>query len=521
MQDEESVETMIKEVESEEDKSVARMLVNLVLECNIQLFHDQFDTGFIAIHGSNRKILKLRSRGFKTWLSNLAWQEVGKAASASSVETAIRTLEGQAVHENEEIQLHVRLAKQAGNVWYDLGNGKAVQINKDSWQIAAPAPILFYRFAHQRPQTEPLSGSSLEKIYDFIPTPKDQRQKLLLLVWLVAALLPDFPHPILVVHGPQGSRKTTLFKLLRRLVDPSIMETLTTHGDTREYVQLASHHYLLPLDNLSPIRAEFSDMLCRTVTGDGMSKRELYSDDDDIIYSFRRVVAMNGINLVVSKPDLLERSLIIELERPAKYEEEAALMSKFEEFKPYLLGALFDMVRDSIRLFQQIELPADIGNFRMADFVRWGCAISQALGHTTDEFIQALVHNLLRQNSEAIDDSPVAQVVLAFMEDKNFYRATPTELLNQFQTKAIALKIDIKQKEFPKNSNWLWRRLQVVATNLLALGIKIEKEKDGARLISLSKVHTNVVNGVSGVQQDSSDNNELHDLDSKDSTDSI
>ncbi len=372
-------------------------------------------------------------------------------------------------------------------------------VNKDEWKILDPAPILFYRFGHQRPQIAPVPADELEKVFDYIPTPKEPRQKLLLLVWLVAAVLPNFPHPILVVHGAQGSRKTTVVKLLRRLIDPAIMETLTAHGDSRAYVQLASHHYFLPLDNLSPIKPEFSDLLCRTVTGEGMSKRELYSDDDDIIYSFRRVVAMNGINLVVSKPDLLERSLIIELERPQNYKEEKILLAKFEEAKPQLLGAIFTAVQQSLKLYEDLKLPEQISNFRMADFVRWGCAISMAIGYPAEEFIDALTQNLIRQNAEAIDDSPVAQVVIAFMEDKTHYQATPTDLLLELQVKAIEMKQDVKQREFPKTPNWLWRRLQVVATNLMALGIKVSRDKDGARLITFTKIYESGVNGVSGV----------------------
>jgi hypothetical protein len=51
------------------------------------------------------------------------------------------------------------------------------------------------------------------------------------------------------------------------------------------------------------------------VTGSGFSKRELYTDDDDIIYNFKRCIGFNGINLAATKLDLLDRGLIIKLER--------------------------------------------------------------------------------------------------------------------------------------------------------------------------------------------------------------
>jgi energy-coupling factor transporter ATP-binding protein EcfA2 len=516
MEDDKELNKVMDEAENtpinttEEDKTQAKILVDFVLNSEAKLFHDQFDNAFIAINGDGSKILKLKSRGFKTWLSHKGWEKLDKAIASATIETAVRTLEGYAIHKKEEIKLHVRIAGLDGKIYYDLGESKTVEIDEDEWQIITPSPILFYNFSHQRPQVTPVGGEALTKIYDFIPSPQDKRQKLLLLVWLVAAIMPDFPHPILLIHGPQGSRKTTLSKLLRRLIDPSIMETLTASGDNKEYVQLASHHYLLPLDNLSNIKPEFSDILCRTVTGEGMSKRELYTDDDDIIYSFRRVVAMNGINLVVSKPDLLERSLIIELERPSVYQEEAKMLSKFDEVRPQLLGALFDTASASMDAFKKIEMPKQIGSFRMADFVRWGCAISHVLGYKAEDFIGALVWNLERQNAEAIEDSPIAQVVIDFMAERTNYSESPTVLFKELRNLAENMNIDVKQRAFPKNPNWLWRKLEIVSTNLLAFGIKIEKDKQGARRITITKTGKSAVNAVSGVQSEQRDKTDMN-----------
>ncbi len=42
----------------------------------------------------------------------------------------------------------------------------------------------------------------------------------LTVAWLLAALRPSGPYPLLAVAGEQGSAKTTLTKILRALVDP-------------------------------------------------------------------------------------------------------------------------------------------------------------------------------------------------------------------------------------------------------------------------------------------------------------
>ena len=68
-------------------------------------------------------------------------------------------------------------------------------------------------------------------------------------------------------------------------------------------------------DNITSIRDWLSDILSRAVTGEGFTKRKLYTDDEDILFAYRRLLILTGIGLVVTKPDLLDRSLIIGVER--------------------------------------------------------------------------------------------------------------------------------------------------------------------------------------------------------------
>ena len=92
-----------------------------------------------------------------------------------------------------------------------------------------------------------------------------------------------------MLHGEQGSAKTTLQELIKMLVDPSIVKTLTFPRDINELVQQLSHNYIAYYDNISVIKEQISDALCRAVTGSGFSKRQLYTDDDDIIYNFQKM----------------------------------------------------------------------------------------------------------------------------------------------------------------------------------------------------------------------------------------
>ena len=96
----------------------------------------------------------------------------------------------------------------------------------------------------------------------------------------------------MVVYGPQGSAKSYLHKLTRRLLDPSSVELLKLLHDSNEIIQQLDHNWLCFYDNLTYLSTELSDTFCMAATGAGFAKRELYSDDDDVIFDFKRCIGL-------------------------------------------------------------------------------------------------------------------------------------------------------------------------------------------------------------------------------------
>jgi hypothetical protein len=125
----------------------------------------------------------------------------------------------------------------------------------------------------------------------------------------------------------------------------------------------------------------------------------------------------------------------------------------------------------------------------MADFTYWGCAVSQALGRTQEEFLEAYSANIGDQNEEAIHENPVAAAVRALMDRRDEWEGTPSELLENLEAIAEVEKIDMRQKSWPKAANVLSRRINEVKTNLAEISIKIRSEKtsNGKRVILIQK----------------------------------
>jgi len=293
---------------------------------------------------------------------------------------------------------------------------------------------------------------------------------------------------MLVVFGAQGSSKSTLSKLARFVVDPSLVDVASFPHSQRELIQALAHHYFLFFDNVSHITEEESDTLCKAITGGGHVKRELYENDEDIIYTFMRCIGMNGINLVTTRPDLLERSLLLELERiePVDRKTEKELYQNFAKDLPSILGGIFDVLVKAIKIQPTIKLDA---HHRMADWSLWGCAIAEALGYSKEEFLKAYQNNITRQSEMLLNENIVATTLFSFVEEKKEWEGTATELLQQLYTKTPLDYFEKQEKYWPKSAASLMRKINELRTYLRHIGISVTTKMLGfERRIYLEKI---------------------------------
>lgn len=203
-------------------------------------------------------------------------------------------------------------------IFYDLTNKdlEVIKITPDGW-IIEKVPIPIFRRHNAQPQVHPSKDYPADIFDRFMKllNVKDEKTKLLVKCYIIALLIPEIDKPILMLHGDPGGAKSTLEELVRTLVDPSSVLTFALPRDIFELVQQLDHNYVVYYDNISRMPDCISDQFCRASTGGGSSKRRLYTDDDDKIYNFKRCVGFNGINLAATKSDLLDRGLIIKVER--------------------------------------------------------------------------------------------------------------------------------------------------------------------------------------------------------------
>lgn len=481
--------------EGERKLSQANALIeNIISRKNLVLFHDEKNDGYISLDiDGHQEIRACKSEAIRIWLAREAYHTQKKIVSADILKNVLSVLEGKACFDGPRIELNNRVAWKSDEIFYDLTNERwqAVRVSKSGWEVMDNPPILFKRWSHHKSQVVPIRGGNINLFLNYVNIASPEH-RLLLMVFLVASYIPDFPHTMLVIFGAQGSSKSTLSKIMRMLVDPSLIEAAGLHTKKQELIQMLDHHYFLFFDNVSHVSEEISDILCKAITGAGFQKRALYQNDEDIIYNIKRIIGINGINLVATRPDLLERSLLLELERieVAERKTEGELYENFGRDLPLILGGVFDVLVKTLSIHPTVKIDSLP---RMADWTIWGCAIAEALGYTKEEFLVAYKNNITRQTEMLLNDNVVAMAVFAFMEDKESWIGTPTDLLKQLTTEGSFADIDTREKYWPKGANILSRRLNELSTPLKQMGISVVTSTSGAeRSIHLQKVKEKV-----------------------------
>jgi hypothetical protein len=463
-----------------------------------KLFRDEIGDGYIHIKTSaGFATLKLRSRRFRQLLTYEIFRETGRVPSPEDINQAVAALEAKALFEGQEAELGLRVKRERDVIYYDLGGSdwRLVKITRDGFSVVENAEPRFRRFAHMREAAEPQGAEPREalRLLNFLNLPRAKEgladEEVLVMVAVASCLIPGIPHPIIVLLGPPGSGKSVSSKLMRELIDPSATPLLSKPDSIREFVQELAHHYVAPYDNVSTLSDSEADILCRAVTGEGFVKRELYTDEEDVIFTFRRCVIINAIDLPSSRPDLLDRAILIEHPPlpPGTRRSEEDILREFEAARPRILGGLFAAISRALAIRPSVKLGVKP---RLADFAEWGYAIAEALGIGGGRFLEAYMRNVGRQGEEAVRGSPVAEAVLELMRDMDLWEGTPSQLLAELEESvAQKLRINTKARSWPRAPNVLTRRLRELSGHLEGFGIHVELQRErDRRLIRLAKV---------------------------------
>ena len=135
---------------------------------------------------------------------------------------------------------------------------RVIHVHADGWDVIKNPGLKFIRHPGMEALPIPEPGGKLSELGNFVNATGPDL--LLVTAFLIMSFHPTGPYPVLLLHGEQGSCKSTCARVLRELVDPNSAPLRSRPRTDRELAISADHSWLISFDNLSTVSDWFSDL---------------------------------------------------------------------------------------------------------------------------------------------------------------------------------------------------------------------------------------------------------------------
>jgi hypothetical protein len=366
--------------------------------------------------------------------------------------------------------------------------GRTICVTTDTpeerWAISTENKVLFRQSATQRALPLPLhTTQSLAQLLRPHIRCNDEDFRLVL-AWLLQAMNPNGPHPILILVGEQGSAKTSTAKLLRKIVDPSLSDVCGLPKSERDFAIAAYNSWVLCYDNISSLPSWLSDAFCRAATGEGFTTRELFKDRSQCFFHIKNPIILNGIEDFQHRSDLLSRALIVRIDPLAEKERrtERDLDTAFGYAYPEIVGALLNAVHAGMANWTTAETKLKGKLPRMADFATFAVAAETALGIEEGGFLESYGFSQSDAVSTILESSLLVPPLRAFVQDKRKEGKLPWEGIASQLLPLLHLRAgaDVtRQRGWPHSARILGSDLRRLAPALPTIGLSVSFIRTG------------------------------------------
>lgn len=450
--------------------------------------NDEFYT--IMYFNDHQECVNVLSSDFYAYLRNCFREETGENFSYNFKYLIQGKTDIARFDDSKKVVPYYRMAGNSESITYFLADRlhQCIVINSKGWKLKKKSKYIFLKRAEMKEQVIPVKGGNLKELLaPFINMSEDSF--ILFLIYLVQCFFYNSNHFVAIISSGQGSGKSTLTKLIQLLIDPSLAEKALLPSSVDELKNHLATNLLVAFDNTKKLTDDFSDILCAATTETTVTKRKLFTDIDMMILKLKNIIVLNGIDIVPKKADLLERSLLFELEKitPDRRMTDKKFWSSFKEKRAEILGAIFDTISIAIAIRKTLDLKE---THRMSDAYTDMCAIALALDIPLDEFIRIFNDNITKLKQTRSEENFFCNTIKDYIEKTRFnddFLKKSHKISDVFSAMKPLSASDAKY--FPKTSSHFSRKLNEERSTLINLGydFKIEKKKD-ANYIEFFKV---------------------------------
>jgi hypothetical protein len=371
----------------------------------------------------------VQGRSYRRWLGMHFYYEYGRAAPTGAFESALLTIEARTYSEKKSFHLFQRIAQVEDTngdpvIYLDRGNpaGETFKISHDGVDLITDAPVKFVR-----PEGGigvlpiPVADGNINNMEKMLNL-RGRRDFVLGIGWVLGCYQPRYALLVALLLGRHGSAKTSALRRFCALIDPLIDEPDEPVREDREVIVVAQDSYVQSTDNVVNISPTRSASICRLSTGGSQRGRRFYTNAETYRIRARRPVIMTAIRMVVTQPDLIDRTAIIGMGSPfeedneGNREEERVLEQVFAKAWPALFGCILQAVVEGLRHLRATKaVPKPLP--RMADFAAWTYRCEAGLGWERGTILKAYREALQEYSKDIAELDPIASGLLGFMLD--------------------------------------------------------------------------------------------------------
>lgn len=313
----------------------------------------------------------------------------------------------------------LRVGRRGENYYHDLCNGNIVKINKEGFSVGKCAVVNFLKKDNMLSLPKPARAkANLSDLRKYLNV--DDEGYLLVISYLVFSLIGEGTYPVMLIHGPHGSSKSTLLKILKSIIDPNPVSLNSLPKNTRDAAIVTQDQYLVSFDNVSKLSQELSDFFCRLSTGGSFQTRKLFSDSKTLTLTYHKPTILNGLLNFVSKADLRSRVLSIKTKDLSdKRISEKDLWIGFNSELPFIMGGLYSLCCEVLKVVDMQNYQTDQ---RMVDFCRVSRAVFEILAsdihkESTEKYFNFVFSKYVDNNLDILLEDPVYLTIVDLVKD--------------------------------------------------------------------------------------------------------
>ncbi|MGH9667052.1 MAG: hypothetical protein ACRD9L_21715, partial [Bryobacteraceae bacterium] len=369
----------------------------------------------------------------------------------------LRELEAKALTQNATFAPALRHGPASdGSLFLDLAadDNRAVHITPHGWSTRDAADLFYFRRspgAQPLPAPDPVDPApTLDALSTLLRLSPENAARIQ--SWLLAALRPEGPYPVLILDGPAASGKSTAARIFRSLLDPHAAPFTPHPGSERQVLRQAYGNRVLVYDHVTHLTPRVQDALARVSTAAAYERHERVAEREPLQLTLSNPILLTANQDWEPRADLASRAVTVTLDviPQSQQRPQQDVLQEFAALQPRLLATLC----------QQVSQCLQTGNWPFT--------------------------------SRALPKSQIAsQALQQLVASQGTWTGTPTELFLTLQTQHRQRDWPLSQRDWPRDPAALSRLLNQETDSLYAAGLAIERQRAAGgkyRALTISRI---------------------------------